>query len=365
MQAQNNIPPPGSGRILLTGASGHLGANLVRHLLARGEAVRCLIRRGSDNSALDGLDVERAYGDLRDADAVRAAAAGCARVYHCAALLSTAPGNEREIYDSNVIGTRNLLRAARAHGAARVVVTGSLSAVGHTPDRPSDEEVPFYPFERHLPYSHTKTLVEHECWKAAAEGLDVVVAISCAIVGPNDFKPSRMGQVMCRVANRKLRAYIPGGFDFVSAADLCEGHVLAMHRGRSGQRYILSTEFMTMDQLMDLYCELSGAPRPPLRLPPALMAGIAEVSTFLARHLTPGRQPLITPAAVRLLRLSRRADTRKAQTELGYRPTSVRKAIEDAYEFFVRRGLITAPGGAQGRAQEKARAAARTGNQAA
>src|SRR5438105_8682004 len=142
--------------ILVTGGAGHLGANLVHRLLEGGHAVRVLLRRGSDNSALDGLEVERVFGDLRDPASLAPAVAGCERIYHCAAKLSTVGGGEREIYDCNVIGTRHLLAAARAAGVARVVVTGSFSAVGHHPTRPSDETVPFYPFDEALPYEQTK-----------------------------------------------------------------------------------------------------------------------------------------------------------------------------------------------------------------
>ncbi|MCS6912753.1 MAG: SDR family oxidoreductase [Myxococcales bacterium] len=332
------------GRTLVTGASGHLGANLVRQLLADGQAVRVLYREGSNNSALDGLDVERVRGDLRDPEAMRAAARGCRYIYHCAARVSTVAGGEREIYECNVLGTRNLLRAAVAAGVERVVVTGSFSAVGHLPDRPSDEEVPFYPFDRHLPYAHTKALVEHECWHAAAaEGLDVVVVTSCAIVGPNDFKPSRMGRLLCDFAAGRLRAYVPGGFDFVSTHDIVQGHLLAMQRGRRGHRYIISTQFHTMDEIMQMFSEITGRKRLPLRLPGPLMSALAEVTSFVGARLFPGREQLITPAAVRLLRLSRRADTSKAQRELGFRPTSIRPALQQAYEFFVRRGQIAAP----------------------
>ena len=197
--------------VLVTGGSGHLGANLVRRLLDDGQAVRVLMRPESDNRGLDGLSVERAPGDLRDLPAVRAAVAGCTQVYHCAAKVSTARRGEREIFACNVIGTRHVLQAARESGVSRVVVSGSFSAVGHDPARPSDETVPFYPFGPVLPYSWSKMLVEHECLKAGAEGLDVVVAISCAIIGPNDFKPSRMGRTLVDFAGGRLRAYVPGG----------------------------------------------------------------------------------------------------------------------------------------------------------
>ena len=195
-------------KILITGANGHLGANLVRALIADGADVRVLLRPESDNSPTDDLDVERVFGDLRDAASLEAATTGCHAVYHCAAQLSTASGGEQEIFASNVLGTRNLLNAARRNGIGRVVVTGSLSATGHRLDGPADESVPFNPFERHLPYSVSKAAVEHECLKAFAEGLDVVVAVSCAILGSNDFKPSRMGQVLIDHALGRLRTYI-------------------------------------------------------------------------------------------------------------------------------------------------------------
>jgi nucleoside-diphosphate-sugar epimerase len=330
--------------ILITGSSGHLGANLIRRLLHDGQTVRALLRKGSDNSALDGLDVERAYGDLRDLPSVVEAVRGCDRIHHCAAKLSTTAGNEREIFDCNVIGTRNLLSSALAEGVKRVVVSGSLSAVGSDPARLSDENAPFYPFEKLPPYSHTKAGVEHECLKAAVEGLDVVIATSCAIIGPNDFKPSRMGRTLIDFANGKLRAYIPGGFTFVAASDMVEGHVLAMEKGRSGQKYIFSTSFLTVDELMAMFEEVTGRKRPWLRLPPPLMAGIAEVSSFVLTNFFPNRPQRFTPAAVRFLRMQRKADCSKARRELGYEPTSIARAVREAYDCFVRRGLIPQPG---------------------
>src|SRR5262249_35402723 len=150
-------------KILITGANGHLGANLVRALVAEGAELRVLLRPESDNSPTDDLDVERVFGDLRDTASLEAATKGCHAVYHCAAQLSTASGGEQEIFASNVLGTRNLLDAARRNGVGRVVVTGSLSATGHRLDAPTDESVPFNPFERHLPYAVSKAAVEHEC----------------------------------------------------------------------------------------------------------------------------------------------------------------------------------------------------------
>lgn len=330
-------------RVLVTGGSGHLGANLVRRLLDEGQRVRALERRGGSGDAMAGLDVEMAWGDLRDPAAVRAAVRGCQRVYHCAAKVSSAEGQQREIYASNVLGTRHLLRAALDEGVERVVVTGSFSAVGHDPARPSDETVPVDPFGRLLPYQRSKVAVEHECLKAVVDGLDVVIATSCAILGPHDYKPSRMGQLLLDFARGRLRAYVPGGFEFVATRDIVQGHRLAMDKGRPGQKYIFSTAFQTVDELMTIYEGVTGRRRPRLRLPGPVMSGLAEAVNFLVMRLAPDVEPRFTPGAVRILRMHRRADIAKARTELGYQPGSIEDAVREAYEDFVRRGKLARP----------------------
>ena len=332
-----------SGKVLVTGSTGHLGANLVRRLLEDGADIRVLVRPGRDQTALDGLAVERVEGDLRDPEAVSRAVKGCAQVYHCAAQVSTIEGNaahKRDVFDTNVQGTRHILDSAVRHGVEKVVVSGSLSATGYDGDRPSHEDMPFYPFDRHLPYGFTKHLVEHHCLQAHANGLNVVVATSCAIVGPHDYAPSRIGRVLIDYAHGKLRAYIPGGFEFVSTRDIAEGHVLAMAKGRSGQKYIISTAYATVDDLLDLFGEVTGKPKPRLRLPPPVMAAIAEVADKTWFRAFPNQPRRFTPAAVRLLSMKRRADHGKARAELGYQPTPLKDAIRDAYEDFVRRGVI-------------------------
>ena len=326
--------------VLVTGASGHLGANLVRRLLDEGTRVRVLARPEVGNAALAGLDVETVWGDLRDLDATRAAVRGCPRVYHCAAKVSTGTGQVAEIHGCNVVGTRHLLRAALEAGVERVVVTGSFSAVGHVPGRPSDETDAVNPFERMLPYQRSKVAVEHACLTAVANGLDVVIATSCAIVGPHDYKPSPMGRVLLDFARGRLRAYIPGGFEFVAARDIVEGHRLAMDKGRTGHKYIFSSGHTSVDELMAYYEEITGRPRPRWRLSPPLMAALAEVTSFVTTRLRPDAPLRFTPGAVRLLRLGRRADTTKARTELGFTPTPLREAVREAYADFARRGLV-------------------------
>jgi nucleoside-diphosphate-sugar epimerase len=328
-----------SRRVFVTGGSGHVGANLIRALLERGDRVRALVRQNSSREALDGLDVELVTGDVLDPASLTELVRGCDGGYHVAALVQTVRGREMELYRTNVIGTRNVLAAARAAESGRVVVTSSLGAVGQPESRPCSELDAFNPFEQHLPYEESKAWMEHECLKAAVAGQDVVIVVSTAVLGPHDYKPSRMGRVVKDFANGKLGAYIPGGFEFVAASDLARGHLLAMERGKSGERYIISTQFLSVDELMGHLEAITGRRRP-RRLPPGAMMVVAHVSSFLLNHLAPERPQRFTPDAVRLLSLKRRADIGKARAELGYTPGSIEQALREAHAGFVARGLV-------------------------
>ena len=340
-----SVSPP----VFVTGSAGHVGANLVRRLLDDGVRVRVLLRQEDNNEGLEGLDVERVFGDIRDLNSTRRALAGCQGVYHVAARISTIEGNRahrRDVFECNVVGTRNVLQAAREAEAGRVVVTGSFSAVGYDPDdpsAPSDESMPFYPMERTMPYERSKSLVEQECWRAAATGQDVVVATCCAVVGGADYLPSRLGRTLCDYANGKLHAYIDGGFEFVAARDIVEGHLLCMHRGHSGEKYIFSSEYKTISQIVGLYEEVTGIPRPRRRIPAPLMLVFSEAASFYLSRFHPDFPQRFTPGAIRLLLQRRHADTGKAQRELGYRPTSIRDAVHDAYAFHFARNAIGNP----------------------
>ena len=342
--SDTSVPP-----VFLTGAAGFVGANLVRRLLADGVRVRVLLRHEDNNEALDGLDVERAYGDIRDLNVTKQALAGCHGVYHCAALVSTINGNyahRREIYECNVLGTHNVLQAARELEAGRVVVTGSISAVGYDladPSAPATESMPYYPIERVMPYERSKAMVETECWRAAAAGQDVVIATSCGVIGGNDFFPSQQGRTLCDFANRKLPAYIDGGCEFVAAQDIAQGHLLCMRRGRSGEKYIFSSEYMTISDLMDLFHEVSGVQRPRLRLPVGPMLTLSEVTSYALSRLYPRYSQRFTPGAIRFVQQRRRADISKAKEELGFQPTSILAAVQAAYAFHYQRSAIVNP----------------------
>lgn len=342
-------PPAGipTGKVLVTGGSGHLGSNLVRGLLAEGHEVRVLVQPRANNRGIEGLDVERIEGDLRDPASLQRAVAGVARVFHVAAKISTAnatPEEVKTLYEINVLGTRNLLRASLEAGVGRFVLTGSFSATGFDLDDPSkasDETQPFFPFGHTMPYAHTKALAEHELLKAVTEGLDGVIATSCGCIGPWDYLPSRMGGTLCDYINGKLRVYIDGGFTWVRAADIVRGHLLAMERGRKGQKYLFATEFMTLRQLFDTAREVAGVEHGMIELPREPLKVITSVYSGTLARFFPKASQRLTPGSIAVLEMRRHVDTSKARRELGFSPTSLREAIYDACEFYAREGMIS------------------------
>lgn len=343
--------PAKDAPILVTGAAGHVGANLMHRLVEEGHRVRALLRRGENEEAVDGLHgVEKAYGDLRDKRSLQDAVEGCRRVFHVASMVSTIDGDaehRRVLYETNVLGTRHLMQAAKKTGVERFVLTSSFSAVGYDLDetsKPADETMQFYPYHRAMPYERSKVLQEHELLKMCVEGLDALIVTSCAVIGGHDYLPSRMGTTLCKFANRQLNVYSPGGFEFVAARDIVDGHVRAMERGRTGQKYIVATQFLDFDHIFDMLEEITGAPRPKIRVPAKALLPLAEVTSWLVTRLDPKKQQLLTPGAIRRLQLRRHADTSKAQRELGFRPSSMRDAFMEAYAFHWSRGAIVHPG---------------------
>ncbi|MEM6293378.1 MAG: NAD-dependent epimerase/dehydratase family protein [Myxococcota bacterium] len=341
----NDVTIP-QGKVFVTGGTGHVGANLVHRLVRDGHEVRALVVPGSSREPFEGLDLEVVEGDLRDFGAMRRLTKGCTRVFHVAAKVSTlnpGAGEQRDLYDINVLGTRNVMRAAMENGVSRAVLTGSFSATGYNPDdpsQPSDEAMPFYPFGRVMPYAHTKQLAEHEMLKCVIDGLDGVIATSCACVGPHDYFPSRMGRTMIDYAHGNLRAFIDGGFDFVAARDIVAGHLLAMEKGRTGHKYIFATHHHTLQDFIDMFADTLGTPPVTLKLPATVMAGITGVYSGALSKFFPKMPQRLTPGAIGVLRMRRHADTSKAQEELGYRPTTVANAVREAYADLYRRGLI-------------------------
>ncbi len=319
---------------LITGATGHLGANLTRELLKRGENIRVLLREDSGNIEVDGLDVERVYGDLTDAQSLADAVEGCDRVYHLAAFVSIRSGDRQRLFDVNVLGTRALMQVCRKSGVERVVHCSSFGAVGNNPNGPSDEEWSVSPYEETTDYEISKTFAELEVYKEIAKGLPAVIVNPSGIVGPWDFKPSLLGKTIIDFAQGKMRGYVHGAFDFVAARDVVQGHILAMEKGKVGERYLLTGAEYTIEQTLDWLSELTGKPKPGLKIPVGLMQNIAIVKDWVDRNFFPDVVPRFNYHSIRLLQSGKYGDNSRAINELGLKPTSVKEAYRESVEWF-------------------------------
>lgn len=324
-------------RALVTGGTGFLGANVVRALLEEGCKVRVMARRHASRTALAGLDVEWAEGDLLSASSVRRSVKGCPLVFHVAARYAFGGGTPSEMYRVNVEGTRLVLEAALDAGVERVVHTSSVSALGmHDDGRPADEETPVRPEYIVGHYKRSKHLAEQVALAFSAR-LPVVIVNPSFPVGAWDTKPTPTGQVIVDFLRRKMPAYVDTGMNVVDAGDVGKGHVLAAERGRPGERYILGGENVTMRELLRLLANISGVPAPRLRLPYRPVLCLAHLNAVMVR-LTGRGSRRMTPETLRMSRHRMYFDPRKAVEELGFPRTPARDALRGAVAWFREHG---------------------------
>lgn len=323
---------------LVTGASGFLGSHVARLLAESGQRVRVLLRPTSSTRLLDGLAVERAYGDLRDPVSLDKALAGVSTVYHVAADYRLWARDPREIYESNVQGTRNLLEAARRSGVEKFVYTSTVGTVAVPRGVLPDENVVTSIDEMIGDYKRSKWLAEQEAHKAAAEGLPVVIVNPTTPVGPGDAKPTPTGRIIIDFLNGSMPAYVDTGLNFVPVEDAAAGHLLAAIHGRIGERYILGGKNLMLKHALEILSQVSGRPAPRVRVPhfAALAAGYADAA--LSRLI--GREPHIPLDGVRMARHSMFVNTERAQAELGFSPGPLPAAFERAVRWYESNGYV-------------------------
>lgn len=326
---------------LVTGANGHVGNNLCRQLVARGERVRAMIRASADPAPLAGLDVEIVRGDIMDAAGTAAAVDGCGRVYHTAAgFLMWSKDPERDIIRPSVDGTRHVVEAAARAGVEKVVYTSSSGTIGHA-DSPAarwDETRP-YP-EPHTHYLRGKIAAEKEAFAVAKRtGLPLVSIHPGLILGPRFWKPSEsVGQII-QFVNQGAPVYFDGGFSVVDVEDVARGAVLAMEKGRSGERYILAGENITVKQLFDTMAELTGLKAPTVKLPVPLLRTMAALLELVSK-LT-GARPMIDRSQVdEFAGKYAYFDSGKAERELGYTYLPAREVVRRTVAWVVERGFV-------------------------
>ena len=326
-------------RALVTGATGCVGANIVEALFARGYDVRALRRTTSRLDALAGLDPEYATGDVLDEASLSAAMAGCDLVFHAAAVSQYWRNKPEAIYATNVEGTRNVLRAARAQGMQRVVFTSSVAVLGVPTERGQrlDETSVFNLRPAQFHYGHSKVLAEAEVQRAVADGLDVVIVNPVSVIGQRDIY--FVGGEILRTAKRGLLIGAPpGGMGIVSAKATGEGHVLAAERGRTGERYILNGENVSHRALMAFAAEVTGGRAPWFTIPRVLMTPFATLVDLLNRVRR--AVPLVDASQLHLSARDMYFDGSKAERELGFIGGSAQAAVAEAWAWYREQGLL-------------------------
>lgn len=319
---------------LLTGGTGFVGAAVARALLARGHALRALVRPGSDRRNLAGLAVEPVEGDLADPATLPAAVAGCRNVVHVAADYRIWVPDPDTMLRANVAGTEALMRAALAAGVARIVHCSSVAALGLTTDgTPADETTPVD--EAHIVgiYKLSKYRAERAVLRMVREeGLPAVIVNPAAPVGPRDIKPTPTGRMIADAAAGRMPAYVDTGLCVVHVDDVAEGHALALERGRVGERYILGGENLTLRELLAMVATAAGRRPPAVRLPREVLWPLA-LGCEAAARLGLGA-PLVTRDHLRMARKKMFFSSAKAIRELGFAPRPARAAVYDAVAWF-------------------------------
>lgn len=320
--------------VLVTGATGFVGSAVTRRLLEAGYRVRALVRTTSRLDNLRGLDAEVVTGDLRAPESLTRALDGCEALFHVAADYRLWAKRPREIYASNVGGTRNILIAAARRGVTRMVYTSSVATLGLRTDGVSaDEETPVSLNDMIGHYKRSKFLAEEKVRRfAKREGLDVVIVNPSAPIGPRDIKPTPTGRMVLDAARGRMPAYVDTGLNVVHVDDVATGHLLAYERGVAGRRYVLGGEDMTLQQILAEVARLAGRRPPAVRLPHNLVLPIAYLTEGWAQMS--GREPAVTIDGVKLSKKRMFFSHARATEELGYTPRPAREALADAVQWF-------------------------------
>jgi dihydroflavonol-4-reductase len=325
-------------KVFVTGGTGFVGANLVRSLLAQGYQVKALVRGTSDRANLQGLDVELVTGDLNDPD-LGPKLRGCQALFHVAAHYSLLQRERDRLFEINVLGTRNILQAAREAGVARVVYTSSVAAIGVPTDgSPADETYQSAPDRLIGAYKQSKYWAEQEANKAINLGQDIVIVSPSSPIGPFDIKPTPTGDLVLRFLQGRMPAYVDTGLNFVDVRDVAQGHILALTKGVGGDRYILGNANLSLKAVLDLLGTITGREPPRYQLPLWLPLGVAWVDEKILGSL--GKTPSVPIDGVRMSQQKMFYNGAKAVKTLGLPQTEVAIALADAVDWFKRNGYV-------------------------
>jgi dihydroflavonol-4-reductase len=326
---------------LLTGATGFVGAAVLRCLAKAGHNVRALVRPNSDRRNLSGVDCEIVTGDLTDQESLKHAVRGCEAVFHVAADYRIWVPDREKMNRINVQGTVDLIRAAAAAGVPRIVYTSSVATLRLREDGfPADEQSHAELSDMIGAYKESKFLAEKEVKRLVVEAKSPVVIVKpTAPFGPRDVKPTPTGRMVVEAASGRMPAYVNTGLNVVHVDDVATGHLLAYERGAVGESYILGGENRTLQWILETVAEFSGQPPPRIRLPHWFVTPVAHIWEGVTRLRGYG-EPMLTVDSVRMARKPMYFSSEKARRELGYSPRPAVEALRDEVEWFYNQGYV-------------------------
>src|SRR3984957_19033864 len=301
----------------LTGATGFVGSHVARVLAEQGAELRLLVRSNSDLRNIQDLKADRVTGDLRDAKSLKLAVSGCEVIFHVAADYRLWVRDPEEMYRSNVEGTTAILEAARESGARGVVYTSSVATMGFNSNgHLADERSPVSLANMIGHYKRSKFMAERIALEAGRGGMDVVVVNPTTPVGEQDIKPTPTGRIVVDFLKKKFPAYVDTGLNLVDVRECARGHVTALQKGKSGERYILGGENLTLKQILDKLAAITGLPSPVVKLPYVFAFAAGVIDEAVTGRLL-GREPRATVDTVRMGKKKMFASSDKAERELG------------------------------------------------
>ena len=321
-------------KAFVTGATGFVGSHVARVLAEKGADLRLLVRPSSNLKNIEGLKAEQVVGDLRDPESLEKAMSGCDAVFHVAADYRLWVRDPEQMYKANVEGTRGLLKAAKKSGVRRVVYTSSVATMGFTSNGYlADESSPVSLDNMIGPYKRSKFMAEQVAMEAGHKELDVVTVNLTTPVGDHDIKPTPTGRIVVDFLKKKFPAYVDTGLNLVDVDECARGHVEAFEKGKSGERYILGGENLTLKQILDKLAAITGLPSPTIKVPyvVALATGVVD-EVFTGRIM--GKEPRATIDAVRMGQKKMFVTSAKAEKELGWKQVPVHNALQRAVEWF-------------------------------
>ncbi|HWE27600.1 MAG TPA: SDR family oxidoreductase [Polyangia bacterium] len=324
--------------VAVTGATGHIGANLVRSLVARGLRPRVLVHQRS-RAALEGLAVDEFAGDVADPQSLLRLFDGAEIVYHLAAKISLDDREKALMRATNVGGVRNVVAACLQQRVRRLVHFSSIHALSTLPKAQRvDETRPLVTNESVPPYDRSKADGEREIKEGLERGLDVVTVNPTGVTGPNDFGPSHMGELVLDLFRGKLPGIVDGGFNWVDVRDVAEAAISAGEKGRKGERYLLSGFRATIVEVCAILESIGGAKTPKIVSPMWLARGAAPFAVGWARLVK--RRPLFTPTSLVALRNHQQISGERARVELGHTVRPLEDTVRDAFAWFGATGML-------------------------